>query len=57
MTFCIGGPPICLSSPTLQSPSLEFHEEVLHLCLVFEVMVYLTRLDAEIGLLELYGMC
>ena len=28
-----------------------------HLCLVFEVMVYLTRLDAEIGLLELYGMC
>ena len=28
-----------------------------HLCLVFEVMVYLTRLDAEIGLLELYAMC
>ena len=28
-----------------------------HLCLVFEVMVYLTRLDAEIGLFELYGMC
>ena len=28
-----------------------------HLCLVFEVMVYLTHLDAEIGLLELYGMC
>ena len=28
-----------------------------HLCLVFEVMVYLTRLDVEIGLLELYGMC
>ena len=27
-----------------------------HLCLVFEVMVYLTCLDAEIGLLELYGM-
>ena len=28
-----------------------------HLYLVFEVMVYLTRLDAEIGLFELYGMC
>ena len=28
-----------------------------HLCLVFDVMVYLTRLDAEIGLSELYGMC
>ena len=28
-----------------------------HLCLVFDVMVYLTRLYAEIGLLELYGMC
>ena len=28
-----------------------------HLYLVFEVMVYLTRLNAEVGLLELYGMC
>ena len=28
-----------------------------HLFLVFDVMVYLTSLYAEIGLLELYGIC
>ena len=28
-----------------------------HLFLVFDVMVSLTRLHAEIGLLELHGMC
>ena len=48
----------------LQSPSLEFccgyytvFSFSCHLFLVFDVMAYLTHLHAQIGLLELYGMC